>query len=135
MNNKTGRKPESLLPVLRTLNQLKIQPMEHHKHLSCLGIAHLRHHRVCQLSCLYFPTARACFKAIDKEYLARVGILFDFQLLNSLLGLELGYLPRLDKFQIAFHTTNINFKWLWRGTIPTPSAGRGHVVIGANVCG
>lgn len=27
MNNKTGRKPESLLPVLRTLNQLKIQPM------------------------------------------------------------------------------------------------------------
>ena len=109
--------------------------MEHHKHLSCLGIANLRHYRVCQLSCLYFPTARACFKAIDKEYLARVGILFDFQLLNSLLGLELGYLPRLDKFQIAFHTTNINFKWLWRGTIPTPSAGRGHVVIGANVCG
>ena len=109
--------------------------MEHHKHLSCLGIAHLRDYRVRQLSCLYFPTARAHLTAIDKEYFACVGILFDFQLLNSLLGFELGYLPCLDKFQIAFHTTNINFKLLWRGTIPTPSAGRGHVVIGANVCG
>ena len=65
--------------------------MEHHKHLLCLGIAHLRDYRVCQLSCLYFPTARACFKAIDKEHLACVGILFYLQLLNSLLGLELGY--------------------------------------------
>ena len=27
MNNKTGRKPESLLPVLRIPNQPKIQPM------------------------------------------------------------------------------------------------------------
>ena len=70
---------------------------------------------------------------MDKEYFACVGILFYLQFLDSLLGLELGYLPRLDKFQIAFHTTNINFKWLWRGTIPTPSAGRGHVVIRTNV--
>ena len=74
--------------------------MEHHKHLSCLGVAHLRHYRVCQVSCLYFPTARACFKAIDKEHLACVRILLYLQFLDALLSLELGYLPRLNEFQI-----------------------------------
>ncbi len=78
--------------------------MEHHKHLSCLGIAHLRDHRVCQKPLFHFPAARACFKAIDEEYLTCVGISLYLQLINLLLGFELSNLPRLDEFQSTFHT-------------------------------
>ena len=78
--------------------------MEHHKHFTCLGIAHLRDHRVCQKPIFHCPAARACFKAIDEEYLACVGISLYFQLINILLGFELSNLPRLDEFQSTFHT-------------------------------
>ena len=38
----------------------------------------------------------------------------------TLLGFKLGDLPRLDKFQIAFHTTNIRLNSCGGGLSPTP---------------
>lgn len=75
------------------------------------------------MALLHFAAASSHLTAINEEDLAGVGILLHLQFLNLLLGFELLNLPRLDKFQTAFHSTNLYFEWLWRGTIPTAKGG------------